>query len=230
MIELKINSPKHGIFTILYSDEDRSLISKYTWTIHKTKWGVYARTGNSKIGTIPMHRMIMGCPDSFVDHINRNTLDNRRDNLRVVTITQSNIDTNAAIIVEATAEGLDITLPDPTDTTAGRLVYITAANGSEDFTLIANSGGGLGIGLVALRRRLAVQAVVVREVHVDVAEGEDGHLGLGLGREPARDLHAVLVPLLAEAAARRALERVDGDVRVAHDGAAHGDTLALPTR
>lgn len=91
MIELKINSPKHGIFTILYSDEDRSLISKYTWTIHKTKWGVYARTGNSKIGTIPMHRMIMGCPDSFVDHINRNTLDNRRDNLRVVTITQSNI-------------------------------------------------------------------------------------------------------------------------------------------
>jgi parallel beta-helix repeat protein len=61
------------------------------------------------------------------------------------TITQGNVDTSAAIIVEATTEGLDITLPDPTDTTAGRLVYITAANGSEDFTLVANPGGGLGV-------------------------------------------------------------------------------------
>ncbi len=57
------------------------------------------------------------------------------------TITQSNVDNNSAIIVNATAEELEITLPDPTNATAGRVVYVTAANGSNDFTLLVNGGG-----------------------------------------------------------------------------------------
>lgn len=31
-----------------------------------------------------LHRVIMGFPEGNIDHINRNTLDNRRENLRVV--------------------------------------------------------------------------------------------------------------------------------------------------
>jgi hypothetical protein len=57
------------------------------------------------------------------------------------TILQANVDAYGAIIVDATATGIDITLPDPTISTAGRVVYITAAFGSEDFTLIVNGGG-----------------------------------------------------------------------------------------
>ncbi|MFV0552903.1 MAG: beta strand repeat-containing protein, partial [Anaerorhabdus sp.] len=57
------------------------------------------------------------------------------------TITQTNVDQNSGIIVEATSPSLDITLPDPTNATAGRVVYITAANGSDDFTLVVNGGG-----------------------------------------------------------------------------------------
>jgi hypothetical protein len=36
-----------------------------------------------------MHRVIMNHPDKFVDHINRNSLDNRRENLRTVTKSQN---------------------------------------------------------------------------------------------------------------------------------------------
>jgi hypothetical protein len=57
------------------------------------------------------------------------------------TITQGNVDTTGAVVVNATAGSLVVTLPDPTTTTAGRIVYVTAANGSNDFTLRVNGGG-----------------------------------------------------------------------------------------
>jgi hypothetical protein len=57
------------------------------------------------------------------------------------TIAQANVDSYAAIIVNATAIGVTVDLPDPTLSTAGRVIYITAANGSEDFTLSVNGGG-----------------------------------------------------------------------------------------
>lgn len=56
-------------------------------------------------------------------------------------ITQANINGNGAVIINATAASLNITMGDPTITTAGRIVYVTAANGSNDFTLVVNGGG-----------------------------------------------------------------------------------------
>ena len=62
-------------------------------------------------------------------------------------ITQSNIDGFGAIILNATAADVNFTLSAPTlgASAAGRLVYVTAANGSNDFTLRANVGGGVGV-------------------------------------------------------------------------------------
>lgn len=61
-------------------------------------------------------------------------------------ITQANIDSNGAVIISASNPGLIITLNDPTlNTTRGKVVYITAGNGSNDFTLRANTGGGTGV-------------------------------------------------------------------------------------
>ncbi|MDX1765500.1 MAG: carbohydrate binding domain-containing protein [Candidatus Saccharimonadales bacterium] len=54
------------------------------------------------------------------------------------TVTQANVDGYSSIIVEATAAELEIIMPDPTITTAGRLIYVTAADGTNDFTLTLN--------------------------------------------------------------------------------------------
>lgn len=56
------------------------------------------------------------------------------------TITQANIDNNSAVIVTASATSLTITMPDPTNLVAGRVVYVTGGNGSNDFALNVNSG------------------------------------------------------------------------------------------
>ncbi len=61
------------------------------------------------------------------------------------TITTSTVNTSAAVLVGFSTTGQVATLPDPTITTAGRIIYIMAASGSKDFTLRANTGGGEGI-------------------------------------------------------------------------------------
>lgn len=67
--------------TILYSEEDHELISKYNWGIDSTRG--YVVTHFNYV-CIRMHRLIMQAPDNIpVDHINGNKLDNRRENLRL---------------------------------------------------------------------------------------------------------------------------------------------------
>lgn len=71
----------------IIDDCDYPLISKYKWYAAKTKPNRYiAQTG---FGVL-MHRLILN-PDKGVevDHINHNTLDNRRSNLRLVTSRQN---------------------------------------------------------------------------------------------------------------------------------------------
>lgn len=57
------------------------------------------------------------------------------------TIAQTSVNNSAAVLVGFNAIGKTANMPDPTVTTAGRVVYITAANGSQDFTLVVNGGG-----------------------------------------------------------------------------------------
>lgn len=59
------------------------------------------------------------------------------------TIAANSVNNSSAIIVGFNALGQTASLPDPTQLTAGRVVYLTAANGSQDFTLNVN-GGGMG--------------------------------------------------------------------------------------
>jgi hypothetical protein len=59
--------------------EDYNKIKNFTW--HVDNIG-YAYTSEKRIR---MHRLIINCPDEFeIDHINRNKLDNRKSNLRIV--------------------------------------------------------------------------------------------------------------------------------------------------
>ncbi len=56
------------------------------------------------------------------------------------TISQADIDSYSTVIVSASASNITITLPAPTNTATGRIVYVTTASGSQDFTLAANTG------------------------------------------------------------------------------------------
>jgi len=64
-----------------------------------------------------------------------------------VNVTQANIDSYGTVVLNATAAGVNFTLGAPTlgASAAGKVIYVTAANGSPDFTLRANVGGGTGV-------------------------------------------------------------------------------------
>jgi hypothetical protein len=56
------------------------------------------------------------------------------------TLTQANVDNYGTVIINASTANVVMTLPAPTTSTSGRIVYLTTASTSLDFTLRANSG------------------------------------------------------------------------------------------
>lgn len=73
----------------MVDDSDYAELSKLRWYTIDCKGVSYALVAGSKPITY-MHRLIMNAPsETYVDHINRNGLDNRRENLRVTTQSQN---------------------------------------------------------------------------------------------------------------------------------------------
>src|SRR4051812_29617464 len=79
----------------IVDDADFALLSRYHWQVTKTNGGYYATTRmtdqeTKRSRSVRMHRFLMGAkPEEQVDHINRNPLDNRRQNLRLCSVTQN---------------------------------------------------------------------------------------------------------------------------------------------
>jgi hypothetical protein len=83
---ITISSPKYGEFKILVDSEDFERLEKFHWTINSQNGYFYAR--NPKAGLL--HRFVLGASEGqIVDHKNRDTLDNRKSNLRVCTRTEN---------------------------------------------------------------------------------------------------------------------------------------------
>ncbi len=93
MAVLQVKSKKHGNFDVLLDDDDFERVSQLGRT---NKWCVRAcrnrhalyyfqkRLSDQKL--IELHRFITNCPKGMVvDHINGNTIDNRKENLRICT-------------------------------------------------------------------------------------------------------------------------------------------------
>lgn len=89
-MEFTINSKTHGAKIVIIDNEDYDIIKDYKWGVSKKVDSFYVmRTGKSDLNIkhkVRLHRAITSCPsDKVVDHINGNTLDNRKCNLRVCT-------------------------------------------------------------------------------------------------------------------------------------------------
>lgn len=82
-----------NVWIVLFDQDDIiEEIEKHCWRIKKTPSGAkYAETSikkpNGKWRSFYLHNLIMGVKKGFViDHINHDTLDNRKSNLRFVTM------------------------------------------------------------------------------------------------------------------------------------------------
>jgi len=83
MIEIKLrNSPLKAIIDA----DDFDVVSKHKWTLQS---GGYVRTFVGK-NVLYLHRLVMGANGNLeIDHINRNKIDCRKQNLRFATRTQN---------------------------------------------------------------------------------------------------------------------------------------------
>lgn len=93
---MKIIKLTHGLHTEV-SDEDFESLSKYKWHTKVCKYTAYACRSergscNSYRKQILMHRFLLGTREGeMVDHIDGNGLNNTRENIRIVTAGQNNM-------------------------------------------------------------------------------------------------------------------------------------------
>ena len=90
---LVITSRRHGVHYVLFDTEDYDRIKHLHWNVEKDiKGKFYVRNSKSNL---KLHRLIMETPeDLVVDHLNHNTLDNRKVNLRNCTTRENNQNIN----------------------------------------------------------------------------------------------------------------------------------------
>lgn len=75
--------------------DDFEALNRYRWSLHT---GGYAHRNEKGVGCIYMARHLLGLARGdgrHVDHINGNRLDNRRSNLRIVTLAENNLNVAA---------------------------------------------------------------------------------------------------------------------------------------
>ena len=74
-----LGAGKHAIVSL----EDYPLLSQYSWHLNKSGYAITKIKGRHKA----MHRMVLGTtnPYVFVDHVDKDRLNNTRENLRELT-------------------------------------------------------------------------------------------------------------------------------------------------
>jgi hypothetical protein len=102
----------------VFDKDDEEKVKKYFW--HSTSVGYISSSIyiDGKEKQVLLHRLIMNVPHfpgkgakETIDHINRNPLDNRKENLRTLSQTEQNINTSKRIRIIKFPEGCNI-VPD----------------------------------------------------------------------------------------------------------------------
>lgn len=96
-----IHIPIQGGYFAIVDPEDSAKVATKKWTYSQ---GYAVSRDNNK--HIRMHRFVMNetDPNIIIDHINHNRLDNRKKNLRRVTIKENNNNKATSFLVEAWGE------------------------------------------------------------------------------------------------------------------------------
>lgn len=82
---------KNNRGVVIVDGDDYNWLASFPWCYTGHGYAGHGMRINKKSTTLLMHRLIMDAPTGLVvDHINHNRLDNRRINLRIVTIAENN--------------------------------------------------------------------------------------------------------------------------------------------
>ena len=85
---IKINTPKYGLIETIIDIEDYEKVKDIYWTVRKNQKLFYIEhsySENNKRKRLHLHRYLANCSsDKVVDHIDGNSLNNRKINLRCV--------------------------------------------------------------------------------------------------------------------------------------------------
>ncbi|HEY1248826.1 MAG TPA: HNH endonuclease [Nitrososphaera sp.] len=86
MVEIPLTQGK----VAFVDDDDLDLVDGYKWYAQRTAEGRWYAATMIRGYVVLMHRLLMNAQDGIeVDHINGNTLDNRRENMRFATRSQN---------------------------------------------------------------------------------------------------------------------------------------------
>ena len=76
--------------TIIVDKEDQDLLDNYKWYIHNSNNKQYIKGKLGRLHRVILTRVLGDITGQLVDHINGDTFDNRRSNLRLCTSSQNN--------------------------------------------------------------------------------------------------------------------------------------------
>ena len=79
--------------SVLISKCDLEIVKSHSWYIKDSTNGINYVACKKDGKTCKLHRLLLNATErtQIVDHINRDTFDNRRENLRIVTSTENNL-------------------------------------------------------------------------------------------------------------------------------------------
>lgn len=103
-MEFSIFTKRYGIIKFLIDEEDKYILQKYQLYVSKVKSGdFYVMTDSRQY----LHRILTNAPAGLhVHHKNRNTLDNRKQNLEVITPKEHINKTQKIRVLKFTAENI----------------------------------------------------------------------------------------------------------------------------
>lgn len=153
VVSLVMTSAKYGVNRVYVDAGDASYVSMLHWTLRQSAYAIAVVGGVD----VRLHRFVMDAPVDFeVDHINGNTLDNRKSNLR---------------LVGKSANGLNRKGPNKNSVTGARGVTVDRRNGTFIAEIMVDGKRTRLSGFRSISAAVAALEEIKRESYSDIIFG-----------------------------------------------------------